>query len=368
MILRAGIRDFQRREHLGRLRPSGLSMAGFVVSGTRAGCALPLKPPGYHRPRHDVKAFSTVRLAALAVAALVVMAYANHFQNGFHFDDSHAIVDNPFVRDLGQRAAILLGRDDLQHPAAEPVVPAGAAGHARLRLLAGRRLRALGVPAGHVLLVPPAAAGDVAAVPARTAAVGAGAGHRRRGAGRRRGLCGASRRGGDRQLRHPARRDPVDAGCGRRAVVLRRRPVGASLGAVGGAVRAGGVEQAAGAHLPAVARPVDRDGRTAGRCGGTARCRDRSCGRRGRRAAVGMVAGGAHAGHARDRSVIAAALRAVAAVGRRALPGCVRRTGGPQRRQRLAAGHRLDRCPRVAGAAGRGGARRARRAEPTGAV
>src|SRR5215471_9980743 len=32
-------------------------------------------------------------LAALAV-------YGNHFQNGFHFDDSHTIVDNVFIRDL----------------------------------------------------------------------------------------------------------------------------------------------------------------------------------------------------------------------------------------------------------------------------
>ena len=32
----------------------------------------------------------------LAVAA----AYANHFQNGFHFDDSHAVVDNPYIRSL----------------------------------------------------------------------------------------------------------------------------------------------------------------------------------------------------------------------------------------------------------------------------
>ena len=35
----------------------------------------------------------------LLLAALVA-AYSNHFQNGFHFDDSHAIIDNPAVRDL----------------------------------------------------------------------------------------------------------------------------------------------------------------------------------------------------------------------------------------------------------------------------
>jgi tetratricopeptide (TPR) repeat protein len=36
--------------------------------------------------------------AALAIAALAV--YANHFENGFHFDDSHTVTDNVFIRDL----------------------------------------------------------------------------------------------------------------------------------------------------------------------------------------------------------------------------------------------------------------------------
>lgn len=35
-------------------------------------------------------------LVLLAVCA----AYSNHFQNGFHFDDSHAVVDNPYIRSL----------------------------------------------------------------------------------------------------------------------------------------------------------------------------------------------------------------------------------------------------------------------------
>jgi tetratricopeptide (TPR) repeat protein len=34
------------------------------------------------------------------ILALVLLAYANHFQNSFHFDDSHTIVDNPYIRDL----------------------------------------------------------------------------------------------------------------------------------------------------------------------------------------------------------------------------------------------------------------------------
>src|SRR5262245_51841284 len=39
-------------------------------------------------------------LAALGVCALLLVAYANHFQNGFHFDDTHAIVDNPAIRSV----------------------------------------------------------------------------------------------------------------------------------------------------------------------------------------------------------------------------------------------------------------------------
>src|SRR5262245_26748880 len=39
-------------------------------------------------------------LSALGVSALLVAAYANHFHNGFHFDDTHAIVDNPAIRSV----------------------------------------------------------------------------------------------------------------------------------------------------------------------------------------------------------------------------------------------------------------------------
>jgi hypothetical protein len=38
--------------------------------------------------------------AALVLLVLLAIAYSNHFQNGFHFDDSHAIVDNVFVRSV----------------------------------------------------------------------------------------------------------------------------------------------------------------------------------------------------------------------------------------------------------------------------
>lgn len=40
-------------------------------------------------------------IASVAAAAvLVAAAYANHFGNGFHFDDSHTVVDNPYIRNL----------------------------------------------------------------------------------------------------------------------------------------------------------------------------------------------------------------------------------------------------------------------------
>ena len=35
---------------------------------------------------------------ALAVALLA--AYSNHFHNAFHFDDFHAVVNNPAIRDF----------------------------------------------------------------------------------------------------------------------------------------------------------------------------------------------------------------------------------------------------------------------------
>lgn len=39
-------------------------------------------------------------VACVVAAAATTAAYANHFGNSFHFDDSHTIVDNLFIRDL----------------------------------------------------------------------------------------------------------------------------------------------------------------------------------------------------------------------------------------------------------------------------
>ena len=37
---------------------------------------------------------------ALVLIVIVLAAYANHFHNGFYFDDSHSIIDNPAIRTL----------------------------------------------------------------------------------------------------------------------------------------------------------------------------------------------------------------------------------------------------------------------------
>lgn len=40
-------------------------------------------------------------VAALVALGVVLAAYANHFANGFHFDDSHVIEENLYIRSLG---------------------------------------------------------------------------------------------------------------------------------------------------------------------------------------------------------------------------------------------------------------------------
>lgn len=40
-------------------------------------------------------------LSAAAALAILVAAYSNHFDNGFYFDDAHVIVNNPYIRSLG---------------------------------------------------------------------------------------------------------------------------------------------------------------------------------------------------------------------------------------------------------------------------
>src|SRR5579885_1045823 len=39
-------------------------------------------------------------LLCLGITLVLLAAYANHFQNSFHFDDTHTVVENRFVREL----------------------------------------------------------------------------------------------------------------------------------------------------------------------------------------------------------------------------------------------------------------------------
>src|SRR5438067_12703718 len=39
-------------------------------------------------------------VAAGLLALILLAAYSNHFQNSFHFDDAHTIVNNAAIRDL----------------------------------------------------------------------------------------------------------------------------------------------------------------------------------------------------------------------------------------------------------------------------
>jgi len=42
----------------------------------------------------------TVPLLLFVLLAGVLLVYSNHFQNSFHFDDSHTVTDNPYIRSL----------------------------------------------------------------------------------------------------------------------------------------------------------------------------------------------------------------------------------------------------------------------------
>src|SRR5437899_1859234 len=54
------------------------------------------------RPATLNGAMSHGKLALLCLALMlaVLVPYANHFDNGFHFDDFHTVTGNPSIRDL----------------------------------------------------------------------------------------------------------------------------------------------------------------------------------------------------------------------------------------------------------------------------
>jgi tetratricopeptide (TPR) repeat protein len=45
-------------------------------------------------------AYKGIRVAALLLPLAVALAYSNHFQNGFHFDDFHTVNNNSYIRSL----------------------------------------------------------------------------------------------------------------------------------------------------------------------------------------------------------------------------------------------------------------------------
>ncbi len=63
-------------------------------------------------------AYKGIRVAALLLLLAVALAYSNHFQNDFHFDDFHTVNNNPYIRSL--RNAKLFFSD----PATFSVLPA----------------------------------------------------------------------------------------------------------------------------------------------------------------------------------------------------------------------------------------------------
>src|SRR5579859_5700778 len=58
------------------------------------------------RVSESAPAMPTWQFAILAAIALIAVlgAYSNHFHNSFHFDDSHAIQNNVYIRSLGNTA------------------------------------------------------------------------------------------------------------------------------------------------------------------------------------------------------------------------------------------------------------------------
>ena len=53
--------------------------------------------------------------------AVFLLVYANHFDNGFYFDDSHTIVENHYIREI--RNIPLFLPTPTQRPAGQPVLP-----------------------------------------------------------------------------------------------------------------------------------------------------------------------------------------------------------------------------------------------------
>src|ERR1700690_2975050 len=51
---------------------------------------------------HDINSFKNSVFVILSILVLgaILLTYSNHFNNSFHFDDSHTILNNLFIKDL----------------------------------------------------------------------------------------------------------------------------------------------------------------------------------------------------------------------------------------------------------------------------
>ncbi len=75
------------------------------------------RPPQKKRKRMS-KLFQSKPLLYAILALFVLLVYANHFDNTFHFDDSHTIEKNLYIRDLKNFGLFFLdGRTSSSLPA-----------------------------------------------------------------------------------------------------------------------------------------------------------------------------------------------------------------------------------------------------------
>src|SRR5882762_3013694 len=91
LSLRARVRRHQLLLLLAAGEAAASDHCARVAPGDR-GCA-----PGTCIPTSSM---SRLCAGCLAAAVAITLAYANHFRNSFHFDDSHTVESNLFIRDL----------------------------------------------------------------------------------------------------------------------------------------------------------------------------------------------------------------------------------------------------------------------------
>ena len=69
------------------------------------------------------KKTGNIILLALAAFMAILLAYSNHFDNSFHFDDDHTIVNNPAIREIDIYKFIVDGKTISTLPANQSYRP-----------------------------------------------------------------------------------------------------------------------------------------------------------------------------------------------------------------------------------------------------